>query len=406
MIKQMNHKHKISLFLLTMALAFCLPVSCVKTLANITENNLPAFSNAAYTVVDNNEPEFTPTEKTRTDAFEEYSELDKLGRCGTAYVNICKELMPTTARDDISSIHPSGWKSGMNWERCHLIGFQLTGESANEKNLITGTHYFNVSGMLPFENMVADYVKETDNHVLYRVTPVYKGGNLIASGVQMEAYSIEDNGDGISFNVFVHNVSPGYKIDYLAGGVAKGNKKINQYIEDGTYSQTISQSKVKNRGYGFKIGCKAPGKVRYKKLSGSSRLSVTTKGKVTVKKGTPAGTYKMKVQISASAYSVYKAKAIKKTVKVVVKPGKSSSTPNKQAISDDTDTDTNTNTDSDSGSPSSGSGNYIVNTNTGKFHYPTCRSVSQMSEKNKAYSTKSRDELIAAGYSPCGICKP
>ena len=124
---------------------------------------------------------------------------------------------------------------------------------------------------------------------------------MIASGAQMEAYSVEDNGDGISFNVFVHNVSPGYKIDYLAGGVAKGNKKINQWIENGTYSQTIKESKLRNKGYGSKIGCSAPGKVRYKKLSGSSQLSVTTKGKVTIKKGTPAGTYKMKVQISASA---------------------------------------------------------------------------------------------------------
>lgn len=386
--KVKNTKNKINLFLFTMALVFCLPVTSVKTLANITENNLPSYSNEVYTVVNNNEPEFTPTEKVRTDAFENYSKLDKLGRCGVAFANICKELMPTSPRGDISSIHPSGWKSGMKWERCHLIGFKLAGESDNEKNLITGTNYFNAYGMLPFEDMVAEYVKKTDNHVLYRVTPVYKGGNLIASGVQMEAYSVEDNGDGVSFNIFVHNVTPGYKIDYLAGGVAKGNKKINQYIENGTYSQTIFQSKVKNKSYGFKIDCKAPGRIRYKMLSGSSQLSITTKGKVTVKKGTPAGTYKMKVQISAGAYSIYKAKTIKKTIKVVVKADKSE-------ISDE---------DSDSGT--TGSNNYIINTNTGKFHYPTCYSVSQMSEKNKEYSTKSRDELISSGYSPCGNCKP
>ncbi|MBO5461599.1 MAG: DNA/RNA non-specific endonuclease, partial [Ruminococcus sp.] len=148
-----------------------------------------------------------------------------LGRCGEAYANICQELMPTEERGNISSVKPSGWVNAEYdfidgkylYNRCHLIGFQLAGENANECNLITGTRYFNVEGMLPFENMIADYVKETENHVLYRVTPIYEGSNLVASGVQMEAKSVEDDGEGILFNVYCYNVQPGVEIDYATG---------------------------------------------------------------------------------------------------------------------------------------------------------------------------------------------
>lgn len=179
---------------------------------------------SAYKVINNNVPYFTDDEIT-TKVFEKYSPLDSLGRCGVAYANICKKLMPTEKRESISSVKPSGWVQNRYdfvdgeslYNRCHLIGFQLAGENANPKNLITGTRYLNVEGMLPFENMVADYVKETNNHVLYRVTPVFDGDNLVASGVEMEALSVEDRGEGVEFNVYCFNIQPGVTINYKTG---------------------------------------------------------------------------------------------------------------------------------------------------------------------------------------------
>lgn len=190
-------------------------------------SSIPAYDGiSAYVVLHDNQPLFSKEDKERTDAFETYAELDKWGRCGVAYANICKELMPTEERGKIGSVKPSGWHStkyngyiegNYLYNRCHLIGFQLAGENANEKNLITGTRYLNVIGMLPFENAVASYVRETGNHVLYRVTPVYEDDNLLASGVQIEAYSVEDKGAGICFHVYCYNVQPGITIDYANG---------------------------------------------------------------------------------------------------------------------------------------------------------------------------------------------
>lgn len=188
-------------------------------------SELPEYEGEDYTFVNGNIPFFNKKEKVNTKVFEEYSPLDKLGRCGVAYANICKELMPTEKRGEIGMIKPAGWHTVKYdcvdgkylYNRCHLIAFMLAGENANACNLITGTRYFNVNGMLPFENMVSDYVKETNNHVLYRVTPLYKGGNLIASGVLMEAYSVEDNGAGVCFCVFIHNIQPGITINYATG---------------------------------------------------------------------------------------------------------------------------------------------------------------------------------------------
>lgn len=185
---------------------------------------VPAYSGTPYAEVNGNIPGFSEEDLT-VEAFELYSELDGLGRCGTAYANICRELMPTERREDIGRIRPTGWQSvqydsvdGKSlYNRCHLIGFQLAGENANEKNLITGTRYMNVEGMLPFENLVADYVKETGNHVLYRVTPVFSGTEPVARGVQMEALSVEDGGAGVFFNVYVYNVQPGIAVDYATG---------------------------------------------------------------------------------------------------------------------------------------------------------------------------------------------
>lgn len=193
-------------------------------LESYTIEGLPEYSGEFYVVIDENQPAFPEEDKT-TEAFEQYSELDALGRCGVAYANLGQELMPTEKRENISSVKPSGWVQGFYdfvdgeslYNRCHLIGFQLAGENANELNLITGTRSMNTQGMLPFENMVADYIDETDNHVLYRVTPVYNGTDLVAQGVQMEAWSVEDDGEGICFNVFCYNVEPGVEIDYATG---------------------------------------------------------------------------------------------------------------------------------------------------------------------------------------------
>lgn len=185
---------------------------------------IPAYDGRAYVVVNNNEPFFTDSDMTTT-AFENYSDLDSLGRCGVAYANICKDIMPTEERGKIGMIKPSGWhtvkydviKDRYLYNRCHLIGYQLAGENANPKNLITGTRYLNVEGMLPFENLVADYVNNTGNHVLYRVTPMFSGSNLVANGVLIEAKSVEDNGGGILFNVYCYNVQPGVGINYENG---------------------------------------------------------------------------------------------------------------------------------------------------------------------------------------------
>ena len=188
--------------------------------------NIPDFSSNPYVIINNNEPNFNKNDFT-TNSFENYSNLDSLGRCDIAFANISIDTMPGAEeeRENISSIKPSGWinkkydivDGGYLYNRCHLIGYQLSAENANEKNLITGTRYMNTEGMLPFENKIAEYVKDSGNHVLYRVTPIYQGENLIASGVQMEAKSVEDNGKGICFNVYCYNVQPGITINYKTG---------------------------------------------------------------------------------------------------------------------------------------------------------------------------------------------
>lgn len=186
--------------------------------------SIPQYKADLYVVLDDNRPIFSEEDYNKEE-LEEYSELDYLGRCGPAFAKIGIETMPTEEREEIGQVKPSGWQTVKYdivdgkylYNRCHLIGFQLAGENANKKNLITGTRYMNVEGMLPFENMVAEYVQKTQNHVLYRVTPVFEGENLVASGVQIEAKSVEDNGEGICFNVYVYNVQPGIIINYNDG---------------------------------------------------------------------------------------------------------------------------------------------------------------------------------------------
>lgn len=288
--------------------------------------DVPAYSGEPYTAVNNNEPYFTSDNLT-TEAFENYSELDALGRCGVAYANVCLETMPTEKRGSISEVKPTGWHSvkydnvdGKSlYNRCHLIGYQLTAENANQQNLITGTRYLNVDGMLPFENMVADYVKETDNHVLYRVTPIFTGDNLVADGVLMEGYSVEDEGEGICFCVYAYNVQPGITIDYATGDSWLSSEKGNSDSSSGGNS-AVSQSVADK--------------------SGTQQAAVQTE-------------------------------SVKET-----------------------------------SAPVSTGTEYILNTNTKKFHYPSCSSVKQMKASNKKEYTGSRDDLIAQGYDPCKKCNP
>ena len=288
--------------------------------------DVPAYSGEPYTAVNNNEPYFTSDDLT-TEAFENYSELDTMGRCGVAYANVCLETMPTEKRGSISEVKPTGWHSvkydnvdGKSlYNRCHLIGYQLTAENANQQNLITGTRYLNVDGMLPFENMVADYVKETDNHVLYRVTPIFTGDNLVADGVLMEGYSVEDEGDGICFCVYAYNVQPGITIDYATGDSWLSSESGNSDSSSGGNS-AVSQSAADK--------------------SGTQQAAVQTE-------------------------------SVKET-----------------------------------SAPVSTGTEYILNTNTKKFHYPSCSSVKQMKASNKKEYTGSRDDLIAQGYDPCKKCNP
>ena len=197
------------------------------TLSYVPSYNLeeiPEYTENPYVIINNNEPDFEDLSK-KPVSFEVYSEQDELGRTHQAYASLGKDLMPTEDRKSINSVKPSGWQTikydivdgKYLYNRCHLIGFQLAGENANPNNLITCTRYMNTKGMLDFENQVAEYIRETNNHVLYRVTPMYEGDDLVAKGVQMEAYSIEDNGEGIKFNIFVYNIQPGITIDYKTG---------------------------------------------------------------------------------------------------------------------------------------------------------------------------------------------
>ena len=264
-------------------------VDIVKTLEGTLEGSgdfaIPEYTGEPSVMVNNNIPVFAQSLKTE-ESFEMYGTLDKQGRCTTAIANLSVDTQPggNEARGDISSVHPSGWMSGQGWERCHLIGWQLSGENDNPKNLVTGTHYMNVDGMLPYENKVDWYISETGNHVLYEVTPVFDGKNMICSGVHMQAESVEDKGSGVSFNVFCFNVKPGYTINYKTGETIVADEELAE-------QQRFARG-------------------------------------------------------------------------------------------------------------------YVLNTNTMKFHYPSCSSVAQMADHNKEFVTISREELIEKGYTPCGNCEP
>lgn len=349
-----------------------LSVSAAAQKEKITLSNLPKYSGTAYVELNNNVPGFKKSELT-TKAFEKYSALDDDGRCGVAYANVCTDTMPTEERGKIGSVKPSGWQTVKYdcvdgkylYNRCHLIGYQLTGENANEENLITGTRYMNTEGMLPFENMVADYVERTDNHVLYRVTPIFKGDNLLASGVQMEAYSVEDKGKGVCFNVYCYNVQPGIDIDYTDGSSKISEGTIASIALNYTkYSLNVGKSKTL-------VATVSPdtAKAGVTWYSSNNKIAtVSSSGKVTAK---AAGT----VTITAKTSN-----GLKVTCKITVKgAGKTVST---------------------------GKCTYVLNTNTKKFHLPNCSSVDDMKEKNRKEVTCSREEIIDDGFQPCKRCDP
>ena len=222
--------------------------------------DVPKYRGIPYVEINDNKPSFSDKDKDRV---EEYSKLDKLGRCGPAFANVGKELMPTSPRESIRDVRPSGWhtvkydgiiEDRYLYNRCHLIAFMLAGENANERNLITGTRYFNVEGMLPFEIQVADYVKSTGNHVLYRVRPIFKGNDLVARGVQMEALSVEDGGKGISFNVYCYNVQPGIRINYKDGS-SQPESKVQKNKNKNKNKKPYKSNKTKKarKKYGMNV---------------------------------------------------------------------------------------------------------------------------------------------------------
>lgn len=241
------------------------------TMQNGTAVSIPEYQGEPYIILNENMPMFEQSDMTQT-SFEQYSELDSLGRCGVAFANVGMDLMPTEDRGSISQIKPTGWQSVQYenvdgkylYNRCHLIGYQLTAENANEKNLITGTRYMNVEGMLPFENMVADYVKETNHHVLYRVTPIFSGSDLVAKGVQIEAYSVEDKGESICFHVFVYNVQPGITIDYSTGDSHRAE----------TAAQKMDSVQGEIRGNSSSKIYHCPGQASYDQMADSEYLVI------------------------------------------------------------------------------------------------------------------------------------
>ena len=230
------------LIALLLVLYFVLPSQEPAALPENTLPQIPAYSGEPFAVLEDNMPRFS-LEDYVTKSYETYGDLDAMNRCTYTMACIGRDLMPTEERENIGMIRPTGWVTAKYdfvdgqylYNRCHLIGFQLTGENANERNLITGTRYMNVQGMLPFENMVADYIKETGNHVLYRVIPIFEGNNPLASGVTMEAWSVEDNGEGICFYVYAYNVQPGVEIDYTTGENRLAEPVVGEGEEIGTY---------------------------------------------------------------------------------------------------------------------------------------------------------------------------
>lgn len=307
--------------------------------ARATIADIPAYTGALCININDGIPGFTDSDEARG-AFMQFSDLDFEGRCGTAFARIGTDTVSNEKRGDISQVHPSGWvqkkysfvDDGMLYNRSHLIAHQLCGENANEKNLITGTRTFNAVGMLYYEELVGDYVRSTGNHVLYRVNPLFAANDLVARGVQMEAKSIEDNGEAVQFNVFVYNVEPSVAIDYVTG----------------------------------------------ESWESADTPAVSSKGEATI---TTAA--------AARAAKAGEATASGSSANSAANEGRSADASNEAASNQPADQQ-----------------EYILNVKNKKFHLPSCSAASDIAAANKQDYTGTRDDLIARGYTPCGICKP
>lgn len=321
--------------------------------AQATIADIPAYTGALCIDINHGMPGFTAQDEARG-TFTQFSDLDFEGRCGTAFARIGPDTVCNEKRGDISQVHPSGWvqrkysfvDDGMLYNRSHLIAHQLCGENANEKNLITGTRTFNAVGMLYYEELVGDYVRSTGNHVLYRVTPLFAANDLVARGVQMEAKSVEDNGETIQFNVFVYNVEPGVAIDYVTGESWESSETPQVTSKGSATITTAAAARADKAAAGSANGSKADGE----SSSGSGAGGAGSESNTSDADG--AGSNK------ASS----------------------------QGASEQQD--------------------YILNVKNKKFHKPDCSATSDISSANKQDFTGTRNQLIARGYSPCGICKP
>ena len=336
------------------------------------KSSIPTYTGEAFIELSGNLPDFTDEEKKSTTAFESYSELDDLGRCGVAFANVCPEIMPDEERGDIGDVRPSGWdtvkypeviEDNYLYNRSHLIAFSLAGENANEKNLITGTRYLNQETMQIFELKVLDYVRSTGNHVLYRVTPVFEGDNLVASGVQMEAWSVEDDGEGICYNVFCYNVQPGIDINYSTGESKLSETVAENNNQEATSGNDSDSSSEKN----LETSSEIPLNQTTEQSDNNSADSTETGA------GTRISDETSKENTEANSEG-----------KAEVNSDNSSGTSYSKGEQETRD--------------------FIVNTNTHKFHVPTCRSVDDMAEKNKMEYTGTIEELKEMGYTPCGRC--
>lgn len=332
--------------------------------------DIPEYSGALCIDVNNGEPGFTDDDFKRG-AFMEFSDLDFEGRCGAAFARIDTDTLSNAPRGDISQVHPSGWEQHrydfvdqeMLYNRSHLIAHQLCGENANEKNLITGTRTMNSVGMTYYENIVANYVKQTGNHVLYRVTPIFAANDLVARGVQMEAESIEDGGQAVRFNVFVYNVEPGVEIDYVTGKSRESSDV--PHVATGGEATTTGASTAPN-------------------ATGKEASGASTKGS------------------DENARS----------------ENTNNTTPKSNAENGQSNRANNATGSNNAKNPSNGAGSeessaasselkeYVLNTKSMKFHRPTCSSVDDIADNNKQEATATRDELISEGYSPCKQCNP
>ncbi len=365
---------------------------------------LPEYAGQPYVTLNGNEPYFSKDGLTPK-AYEYYAELDHLGRCVYAEACIGTETMPTEDRGNISSVKPTAWQSvqydivdgGSLYNRCHLIGFQLTGENANVGNLITGTRYMNVSGMLSLEDMVADYIRETGNHVKYRATPFFEGNELLARGVIMEAYSVEDNGEGICFNVFAFNVQPGIIIDY-----ANGESKLDPDYQAPSGNEEIDYVVNTNTGKFHYPTCAS---VRDIKPANRKDFKGTA-NELAAQGYSPCGSCKPVVSTETTQTTPPETVA-STTVTTTTTATTTTEPPPPQTTEQTTETTTTeTTTETTATEPEPAGGHYILNTNTMKFHHPTCGSANKIKPENKGESFESRDALIAKGYSPCGSCKP